>query len=852
MRRSASLLVLLLALASTALAQRPNVVLIVSDDQAWDDFGFMGHELAATPRIDRLAAGSAVFRRGYGIAPLCRPSLATLATGLWPHQHGIVGNDPAPGVSKARLQQRILQVATVPRLLADAGYRCLQTGKWWEGPATAGGFTHGMTHGDPRRGGRHGDEGLKIGREGLAPIAGFLDDAVAAEDPFFVWYAPFLPHTPHTPPQRLLDKYAGRAAHPAEAKYLAMVEWFDETVGGVLDLLEERGLTDDTLVLFCIDNGWITLKNGRGDFARSKRSPYEAGIRTPILARWPGTIPVGDRPEVVSTLDIAPTILTACGVTPPAPLPGRDLAAVAAGDGGPDRPAFGTAFTHDVMADDDPNASAQFDYGIVGRHKAIVARSSSIAPEVYDVVADPHEREPLPLDTPEARAAIDAVLAWRASWNTPEPDRRPNVLFVLTDDQRYDQVGFAGHPVLQTPNMDRLAAEGTRFTQALVTTSICAASRASILTGTWRGTHGYTFGTPPLSRTLATWPGELRRHGWRTGFVGKLGVKLEARPQELFDWFRQKDGSRYPAPDAPDTKRHLTDEIADEAIAFLDASATEGRPFCLSVSFRAPHADDGDPRQYVWPRDLDGLYDDADVPLAPLEAPEHFAALPELLQGSLGRERFFWRFDTPEKRAAMIRGYWRMITGIDRAVGRILAKLDAIGAADDTLVVFTSDNGYFLGERGLAGKWLIYEDSIRVPLVVRMPRDARPPAGSIDTPALNVDLGPTILAACGVPVPDSMQGRDLLPLVRGERVAWRDDVFYEHRFDHAKIPEHEGVRTPRWTYVRYVDVAPPLEMLFDRAADPLQTRDLAADADHADQLLRLRRRTDELRALRVR
>ena len=239
----------------------PNVVLIISDDQASSDYGFMGHEVLVTPHLDRLAARSLVFEHGYVAAPLCRPSLATMITGRFPQHHGVVGNDVDGMNQRAALDVPLREAfhrhPSLVRLLSDSGYLTHQSGKWWEGSWQDGGFTHGMTHGDPKRGGRHGDEGLKIGREGMQPVTDFIDQAVSEQKPFFIWYAPFLPHTPHNPPKRLLSKYTGRGLALDIARYYAMCEWFDETCGQLLDHLAKRRLVDDTFVVFVNDNGWV-------------------------------------------------------------------------------------------------------------------------------------------------------------------------------------------------------------------------------------------------------------------------------------------------------------------------------------------------------------------------------------------------------------------------------------------------------------------------------------------------------------------------------------------------------------------------------------------------------------------
>ncbi len=224
-------------------AAKPNVVLILGDDQAWSDYGFMGHPDIRTPNLDGLARQSLVFERGYVAPPLCRLSLASMISGLFLFQHGVTGNDVDGKNNRAArdapLRRQFHQYPSLIRTLTSNGYLAHQSGKWWEGSFADGRFTHRMTHGDPKRGGRHGNAGLSIGRAGMRPVTDFIDQAVSEQKPFFVWYAPFLPHTPHNPPKRLLDRYTkdGRAAHVT--KYFAMCEWFNETCGQLLDLIRD-------------------------------------------------------------------------------------------------------------------------------------------------------------------------------------------------------------------------------------------------------------------------------------------------------------------------------------------------------------------------------------------------------------------------------------------------------------------------------------------------------------------------------------------------------------------------------------------------------------------------------------
>ncbi|MEZ6049712.1 MAG: sulfatase-like hydrolase/transferase, partial [Planctomycetaceae bacterium] len=303
-----------------ASTESPNIVLILSDDQAWTDFGFMGHPAIKTPHLDALADESFVFPQGYVTTSLCRPSLASLISGYYPHQHGITGNDPPKGTDRNEMLKHIDRIPKLPAMLGDIGYVSFQSGKWWEGSPARGGFIAGMTHGDTKRGGRHGDVGLKIGREGMQPVFDFIDSAEGK--PFYLWYAPFMPHTPHTPPQRILEKYIQEDRPIELSKYYAMCEWFDETCGELVQRLTDRGLRENTLIVFVTDNGWIQKTpqtklppKWNHPFApRSKRSPNEAGLRTPIFFNWPGHIIAGESDIPVSSLDIVPTMLAAAGL----------------------------------------------------------------------------------------------------------------------------------------------------------------------------------------------------------------------------------------------------------------------------------------------------------------------------------------------------------------------------------------------------------------------------------------------------------------------------------------------------------------------------------------------------------
>jgi arylsulfatase A-like enzyme len=440
--------------------------------------------------------------------------------------------------------------------------------------------------------------------------------------------------------------------------------------------------------------------------------------------------------------------------------------------------------------------------------------------------------------------------------------KRPNIIFLMTDNQRCDALGCYGNTVVRTPHVDRLAAQGVRFSNAFCTTSICSASRASILTGQYRRVHGYSFETPPMSTMAmrASYPWLLRNAGYRTGFVGKIGVDLEAgASDEMFDFarFTQASGTKEPyyrrAPDGD--LKHLTEINGDHAIEFLRTSAGAA-PFCLSVSFSAPHPEDDNPQQYIYDRHLEHLYRDATIPVPPVSQPRYFDQLPEFLQVSMNRQRWFRRFDTPEKYQAMMKGMYRLITGVDTQVGRIVDEIEQLGVAENTVIIYTSDNGLLVGEHGITGIWLMYEPSIRLPLVIYDPRLPSNRKGKVASElALNVDYAATLVDLAGVDRPDALQGRSLTPLLRGRGTDWPIDFFYEHDYrpSHIKtnqnnIPRSEGVRTERWKYVHYFDEQPVYEQLFDLINDPHEVRNLALESGHDDTLKDLRERVLVLRA----
>ncbi len=429
---------------------------------------------------------------------------------------------------------------------------------------------------------------------------------------------------------------------------------------------------------------------------------------------------------------------------------------------------------------------------------------------------------------------------------------KPNIIFFLSDDQRADFMGCAGHPILKTPTMDRLAGEGVRFENMFVSTSICAASRATFFTGLYERTHGFTFGTPPISVSDVTnsYPTQLREAGYQTGFVGKFGVNAGSGGKDMmFDSFKQLHRAPYFKKQPDGSVRHVTEIAGDEAIKFLK-TCKEEQPFCLAVCFNAPHAEDGDKKNHFpWPKAMDGLYDDAEIPPPALSEPEVFESQPEFLKKSMNRQRWYWRWDTPEKYQRNVRAYYRMISGDDHVMGRVLGELKKLGFDDNTVVIFAGDNGYYKGSRGFAGKWSHYEESLRVPLIIYDPRLPKKMQGRVLSPTvLNVDVAATILNYAGVDVPKKYQGSSLKGQVDGEKpTEWRDDFFCEHLMNHGDIPKYEGVRGERYVYARYFEQKPVFEFLHDLKEDPQQLKNFAADPKYTEVLAKMRKRCDELR-----
>ncbi|NRD23073.1 sulfatase-like hydrolase/transferase [Winogradskyella litoriviva] len=429
---------------------------------------------------------------------------------------------------------------------------------------------------------------------------------------------------------------------------------------------------------------------------------------------------------------------------------------------------------------------------------------------------------------------------------------KPNIIFILTDDQRFDAIGYAGNKYVETPEMDKLAESGTYFNTAIVTTPICAASRASLWTGLHERSHNYNFQTGNIRGEYMenSYPRLLKDNGYYTGFYGKYGVRYDGLDKQFDEYEdydrnnRYKDRRGYYYKTIDNDTVHLTRYTGQQALDFIDKNGSNEKPFCLSLSFSAPHAHDGAPEQYFWQNTTDNLLTDTEIPGPELSDNKYFDAQPDIVKKGFNWLRWTWRYDTPEKYQHSLKGYYRMISGIDLEIAKIRKKLKEKGLDKNTVIIVMGDNGYFLGERKLAGKWLMYDNSVRVPLIVFDPRENK--HQDINDMVLNIDVTQTIADLAGVKAPDTWQGKSLLPIVKKEtNTINRDTVLIEHLWDFENIAPSEGVRTEEWKYFRYVNDK-SLEELYNLKKDPKEVKNLIGKKKYKAVAAKLRAKLDEL------
>jgi N-acetylglucosamine-6-sulfatase len=398
-----------------------------------------------------------------------------------------------------------------------------------------------------------------------------------------------------------------------------------------------------------------------------------------------------------------------------------------------------------------------------------------------------------------------------------------NIVFILIDDMRYDAMSCMGHPFLQTPELDALAASGMMFNHAFVTTSLCSPSRACFLTGTYTHRHGVLNNKTRLDPALPTFPQELHKHGYKTAFIGKwhMGWSTD-EPQPGFDYWSSFLGqgsytkNRFNINGEHQViEGYVTDVLTDMAVDWLKDNHES--PFMLYLSHKAVHGNfDPAPRHET-------LYSDVKIELPPssLDTPENYYRKPRWVREQ--RDSWHGINDVYFKRMTMdqiIRDYNRAMRAVDESVGRVRATLKALGKLDSTLIVFTSDNGFLLGEHGLIDKRCMYEESIRIPMLMSCP-EMFPGGQTTDRIVLNIDVAPTFMEAAGLEKPEQMQGSSFLTLPTKPDQPWRESFLYEYFWEDSfpETPTVFGVRTERYKFVEYYGVWDTNE-LYDLKNDP--------------------------------
>ncbi len=428
-----------------------------------------------------------------------------------------------------------------------------------------------------------------------------------------------------------------------------------------------------------------------------------------------------------------------------------------------------------------------------------------------------------------------------------EDPPRPNFIIMMTDDQRWDAMSCAGNPIIRTPNMDRLAAEGIRFLNMFVTNSLCAPSRATLLTGMYSHSHGVIDNKRrPLPTDIPIISDYLREAGYQVAFCGKSHVRGALRDRYWDYYFGYVGQGRYLNPiiregvngEDREYRGYMDDIVTSKAIEWIKQGRDKSKPFCLFLWFKAPH------RSWIRARRHHDLFRTVAIPKP--------ATYDEDLRGYPGKPPAFVQAtnkigDFADVRSLeFVKDYYATIVAVDENIGRVLQVLEEEGIARDTCIIHTGDNGFFLGEWRAFDKRFMHEPSIRVPLLIRYPRLIKP--GSLcDEMVLNIDIAPTVLELAGLEVPERMHGRSLVPLLRGEAVEWRKDWLYEY-FEYPgphSVRKHRGVRTERWKLIHYYEVN-QFE-LYDLQNDPEERFNLADDPKYAGLKERLLRRIDELR-----
>ncbi len=467
---------------------------------------------------------------------------------------------------------------------------------------------------------------------------------------------------------------------------------------------------------------------------------------------------------------------------------------------------------------------------------------------------------------PRLHSFLALTFFWLVAWTNGVSAEKRNIILILTDDHRYDAMGFMGHPFLETPNLDRLAKDGVHFANAFVTTSLCSPSRASILTGLYAHNHHVVDNYNPVREDLTFFPQRMQDAGYETAFIGKWHMGDVDDPQRGFDhWVSFKgQGIYWPhdeglkvkgryVPQANRTgfnvngerveqKGYITDELTDYAMDWLNTRSTD-KPYFLYLSHKAVHADFLPPNRYAF------RYEDKEVPtpVTWIDEPDAFRDVPMWVKNQRNsRHGVEFAYYTNLDLANYYKRYCETILAVDDSVGRLLGWLDRTGDTEETAVLYLGDNGFLFGEHGLIDKRCAYEESIRIPMLWHCPQ-LFGKGRVVEETVANIDVAPSLLALAGVTPPKFMDGRSFLPLAKGEEIAWNNELLYEYYWErnYPQTPTTHALRDERYKYIRYHGVWDTDE-LYDLQTDPQERINLIQDPAHAERIEKMNARLFEM------
>jgi N-sulfoglucosamine sulfohydrolase len=909
----------------------PNILFIVSEDNG-PELSCYGEPSVRTPHLDALAAEGTRFDRAFVPQAGCSQSRAAFLTGLYPHQNGQIG------LATWKFRTYSADTPNMVRSLKQAGYRTGIIGKLHVNPESAFPFDFKKI------------PGSNFSRKNQAGYAKEAADFFGASDkPFFLQvnypdaHRPFIAQKGGLPAEPLKAKDVKPLAfigldtpglRQQTADYYNCMMRLDSLVGDLLSKLRQAGKYEDTLIIYIGDHG--------ADLIRGKRTCYEGGLRIPMIIRGDGLKAGQVRQELVSTLDLFPTLIEAANAAPVGGLPGSSLLPILRGESPPWRKLMATEFhlhsPHNfypqrAIRDDryklieclqpgalnpgyqfcldrffsrsDVDAALAQAPALVQAAYAEEERSPRY--RLYDLKADPYEFANLASDPEhaETKARLSTALqTWRRdtkdplldpnalarlkaeiqrihdgksyskarirAWQYPDyffkksaSSERPNILFIASDDLR-TTLGCYGDPIAKTPHLDALAATGTLFERAYCQQAVCNPSRASLLTGLrpdtlqiWNLQASYRQTVP----SVVTLPEYLIQHGYHSEQIGKIHHGSGAPSRDPKSWtvpqvlhnVSKKDAYQLPenrtGRKAASTERaevadnaYLDGQAADQAVAALQRLKQQDTPFFLAVGFRKPHLPFSAPSRY-W-----DLYEREAIPLPRYQNPDD---VPDLALHTW-KELFGYTDVAPgerlsnAKRRKLWHGYYAAVSFMDAQVGKLLAALSANGLSETTIVVFWSDHGFHLSEHALWAKTSNFDIDAHVPLIVRDPRLK----GGQRTKALVelVDLYPSLVESCGLRIPESLEGRSFVPLLRTPQIPWKAAAFTQHPRPayYGKKPSVMGysMRTDRYRYTEWRrfganDVL--ASELYDHRHDRGETKNEANNPEYAGELARLKK-----------